>query len=331
MTPQDAFDRRHRQIAGCFGRADLDALPSRTLPPQLLADLRDMLNEALRHRRVFDSDAPIGMPYFDYIASEGVNAYASADDTYAFIAVTLPAMTAFFTVCTDLASSVGLVQCLGLAPQTTDQSMLTVVLMRTLLFFVVLHEYTHHVHGHVGDSGVRPEFAYGSGRLDGYTSQPREIDADGYAAYYVLENILNSDERKFLVGVLGLDAASFEEQDNVLFLCFLAVVVGFLFSFEPEDPALNVWEHDHPLAIARLGFFAERCKVWCSQQSRGHLVTLFDQDHRARWVMNVAARTIQQPSQAAIWSDQARYLRSSGGLEYRRTLGSLFSAVVTAR
>jgi hypothetical protein len=207
--------------------------------------------------------------------------------------------------------------------------MLTAGSMRTLFNFISLHEYTHHVLGHLDGSSCRAEFAYGSGRLEGYKRQPQEIVADGYAAYYALENLFNSAERQHIISMLTIEALTNEQQDAIIFVCLVASVVGFMFSSPPEDPELNVFEHEHPLTMARLSFFAERCRVWC-QQSREPLEGLFASG-RVTLLMRTVAQTILDPTNADGWQEQELYLLSPDGIEYKAILHKSVVAEVAIR
>ena len=94
-----------------------------------------------------------------------------------------------------------------------------VAAFRLQLFFVVLHEFTHVVHGHLtlasSDHGFSSEILIrGRGSLE---HQAREADADGYAVYFTLASIIDSPhDRAHLLEVLGQTQKTLKAQDQVL-------------------------------------------------------------------------------------------------------------------
>src|SRR5258708_18891347 len=149
-SPQEyAFDEWFRKL-GFRGRHDLsDLQPS--LQGQLRA-LQTMHNDAFgRARRLTEhaDDLPIYLDYID--TDEGVeNAIATHDDRYAFVGITLPLVFRISDVCRDLSHSEALCATLRVRPSEQDYNELQATLFYSLLSFVVAHEWTHHVHGHLG-------------------------------------------------------------------------------------------------------------------------------------------------------------------------------------
>lgn len=75
------------------------------------------------------------------------------------------------------------------------------VLFYTQLTFVVTHEFTHHVHGHLLQSALDSAFSneivdsHDDGNLE---AQAQEIDADCYAAYHVLAHLIEGSASRQL-------------------------------------------------------------------------------------------------------------------------------------
>lgn len=115
-----------------------------------------------------------------------------------------------------------------------------------LLGFVVAHEYAHHTHGHFGQVDDQPVV----GRL---RRQAREADADGWAAYLMLNNWVLADGRPVLLKLLGLEDAPTADQDAVASACFVAAQAAFTFVRQPEpiDKDKVYWD-THPLQSVRL-------------------------------------------------------------------------------
>lgn len=95
---------------------------------------------------------------------------------------------------------------------------IAVEIFRLELFLIVLHEWTHVVHGRVrkaADAGFANEvLARNDGNIE---QQARESDADGYAAYHMSENIINGQERAHIVSVLAMGDKTSDVQESCCF------------------------------------------------------------------------------------------------------------------
>ena len=127
------------------GRADLHQLEIRD---RLIA-IRQLFNDALavEGQQVTDH-APHPPLYFDYIDSDHSNALAFMDSAHSFIGVTIPLINEVANSSAALSASDAVVSVIGL-PLTNDRKSLYDALFWLLLSFVVTHEYSHHVHGHL--------------------------------------------------------------------------------------------------------------------------------------------------------------------------------------
>lgn len=221
-TPPDIlFHRRFQRLRRpqdrelYRGKADLDRLPGEPLPVKLLEDVQVMLNTALAAEKQIPEHVDHDPFHFDYIDSVDPNALAFCCDGYSFIGVTIPLLNQLWASASLVAESAEPAALLDMRlsddqrVSTSVEQRIAVAVFRLELLFIVLHEWTHVVHGHVrnaDDAGFANEVL---GRTDGnIATQARESDADGYAAYYMLENVINGQERAHVVSVLAMDDTS---------------------------------------------------------------------------------------------------------------------------
>jgi len=139
-----------------------------------------------------------------------------------------------------------------------EEPFLHATLVRLQLLFAMAHEFTHVVMGHMitTETGSRIlgeiETAVGdAGNLD---QQAHEIDADGYATYLVLTDLILGGSRLHVIEVLNLENRSEQVQDEVLFWCFVAAVGGFFCARQPTDvnDIDGLYQLTHPPQAARM-------------------------------------------------------------------------------
>jgi hypothetical protein len=87
--------------------------------------------------------------HFDYIDSTIENAVAFRYEGYSFIGLTIRLFFRFWDISDHLGNSPLMAELIAIEPEVACSGVLRVVLFRTLYSFVVAHEFTHHVHGHV--------------------------------------------------------------------------------------------------------------------------------------------------------------------------------------
>jgi hypothetical protein len=83
---------------------------------------------------------------------------------------------------------------LGVGTTIEDWNAIHALMFQTQLMFVVSHEYTHHVHGHLSKASGTASASETDedGSLD---EQVVEIDADGYAVFHVLTHLIAGEAR----------------------------------------------------------------------------------------------------------------------------------------
>lgn len=321
--------RPHLLRDGYRGKADLDRLRPQTLPVSLLESLQHMMNTALQHENTKIPEHVDHDPFhFDYVDSDEPNALAFCSDGYSFIGVTVPLLEQLWQASTHLSESPFISATLDI--QLTDHQRddmtvpqrIQVATFRLQLFFIVLHEFTHVVHGHVKRGSSNHGFSdevlvREQGSLE---QQAREADADGYAVYFMLANIIDAaHERAHLLDVLGQKANPVEVQDQILLLSFTTAVAAFFFVRTPQLlTAASAYQLTHPPQAARMNLAIKAIQSWCVQ-NRPALVNWMTLE-RFQNLMRAVASAIRGMNGDHDWSEQVRFLRSDIGTEYFRKL-----------
>jgi hypothetical protein len=264
VRPEDADQRTYK------GRHDLGGLR-----PSLQAQLRtiqETYNQALRNEKQGVREHVAHPPFhLDYVDSDVQNALAFQHEGYSFIGITIPSIFAISDVCLLLSRSATLATLLGVRPPDEDYNQLHAALFYILTAFIVGHEWTHHVHGHVRESATKPilpneiPVAGIGGNLE---VQVQEIVADGYSVYHVLTNVIDSpnviDEwtRSTLLGAGGEQTSW---RDKVLFSMCIVAIAGYLFiAAVPDVTRTDLYQLTHPPQAVRMRFIALEASSWCS-------------------------------------------------------------------
>jgi hypothetical protein len=193
---------------------------------------------------------------------------------------------------------------------------IAVAVFRLQLFFIVLHEYTHVVHGTApigADAELANEVnATGDGNVD---KQVREADADGYAAYYMLQNVIAGEERAHMVSVLAANRKPEAVQDELLLCCFIVAIAAYLQTREPQALTVeSAYALTHPPQALRMSLLMNHARSWC-RQNRQALHTwltpeiflkLVNQTGMAMWGVHGVQR----------WAEQIAFLRTDPGRDY---------------
>jgi len=299
------------------------ALSEQTQFERLLAGLQIVLNEALR---VADTTVPHhvdhGPFHVDYVDSKVENAIAFRYADYSFIGLTEPLMYKLWQIA-DAISQSTVMEANSAVSRTIDPGDLRTVVFRALLFFIVSHEYTHHVHGHIAMRGALPAF-YNEIENDckdgSLQDQVLEVDADGYAAFLVLNNLLIRDERLHAISVLKIESYPLGSQDRILFFCFVLAVGGFFFACTPQViDASNVYTCDHPPHAARMDLLMKSALRWCAP-NRPALESWMTKE-RSNEIMRVVVYATWGMNGARSWTEQNAFFSSEDGAEYFRRIG----------
>ncbi len=338
LTLAEAFDKYVREnsefvtrdrlrIPVFRGRQHLAELRREDLRSPL-ANLQNGFNEALAQRKKVPEhldDLPF---YLDYIDSDFSNAVAFRDGSSAFIGITVPLVYELLKICALLSDSEPIRLILGLENTQEVRDGLNVVLFQHLLSFVVTHEFTHHVHGHVlkhqSQSSFFSEIVAGN-QNSNIERQAEEADADGYAAYHVLANFVDGGARKNISAVLKLDSAAPDVVDQVLFSCFVIVAGAFLFSRPPVDLTKeDLFGLSHPPQAARLDYLMRHSILWC-KENRPSLVDWMTNE-RFQQIMRAVAEATWGMNGGLNWDAQTAFFRSERGERYFQELSRLIDA-----
>lgn len=305
------------------GKADLDRLPGEPMPGKLLEDLQVMFNAALAAEKDVPQHADHDPFHLDYVDSDEANALAFCCDGYSFIGVTIPLMNKLWESASRVAESAAVAAVFDirlsdeqLASMSGEQR-IAVAVFRLQLLFIVLHEWTHIVHGHQRRRAADAEFANEimireSGNIE---KQAREADADGYAAYHMLENVINGQERAHIVSVLAMDDKPAALQDELLLSCFIIATGAYLFIREPQAlTSETASTFTHPPQALRMSLLMKSVKTWCTQNRLALHEWLTAKPFQR--LMNFVAAATWGMNGGNDWSEQITFLRSAAGTEY---------------
>lgn len=308
------------------GKKDLDLL--QPMVRSLLVSIQEALNEALRNEKKNVPEHVDHPPFhFDYVDSDTPNALAFRHGDYSFIGITMPLVDMLWETCVRLSRSEPVTAFLGLPSTPAEDDPIHLLLFPTQLNFVVSHEYTHHVHGHVSPRGSE---SFSDEILDGrdggnLEQQALEVDADGYAVYHVLADLIGGARRSQAVRLLQREAEPDSAQDEVLFSSFVVAVGAFLFVRRPValDNA-GVYRLTHPPQAARMNYVMHNAIGWC-RQNRPGLEAWMTTDRFQRLMSSVAAATWGMNG-GSDWREQTAFLQSEVGSEYLRKLNRCLRA-----
>lgn len=312
--PEDPDARLYR------GRHDLSGLPP--MLQEQLHGIQETFNAALRNEKQGVPEHVDHPPFhLDYVDSSIKNALAFQYEGYSFIAITIPLIYHISDVCLRLSKSATLATLLGVRSSNEKFHELHDVLFYILTAFIVMHEWTHHVHGHVCPEGVEtifPNEIMDSGCNGNMKIQIEEIAADGYSVYYMLTFLINGGGRSWLT-LLKLDAEQASVQDEVLFALIVVAVGAYLFVRPaPDLNRIDIYKETHPPQVARMSFIIEEAFRWC-RKNRPALEAWM----KGRFLnyINAVVEVTLDKNGAQVWGDQMAFLESEEGAKYVSALG----------
>jgi hypothetical protein len=316
------------------GKLDLDAISDPGVR-EMLVGFQEGFLEALRSRPEQPEYVPHSPIHFDYVESTVSNALAFRTDGFSFVGVTLPLIVELMLTCGLLSRSAPVGALLGAIPQP-DKPQRIAELCRTIqLSFVFSHEYTHIVHGHIPPANPESMFADeiendGKGNIQ---LQAQEVDADGYATFLVLNDLLNGPRRSLTVKLLGLEerAVHFREtqpelEDLTLFAAFV-LAIGAYFSLRlpvtPDD--VSVYSLTHPPQAVRMSYVMQIATT-LAKHNRDHIASRMTSG-RYQTFMGVIADALHGPTGTSNWKAQNAFLLSEQGVKYMATLNEGFKSM----
>jgi hypothetical protein len=323
--PEDAFDEAFRNCSPeeqrhYKGRNDLSGLPIGI--QEQLRSLQKMFNDSLRNEKQGVPEHVEHAPFHvDYVDSDVQNALAFRCDDYSFIGITVPLIYAISDVCLLLSKSPTVATLLRVRPSVKDYNALHAVLFYSLINFIVAHEFTHHVHGHVcppSSDRMFPNEILDAGSVGNLKSQIQEIGADGYAIFHLLANLFDGSGRSWLT-VLELASEEPDVQDEALLSLVVVAVGAYLFIRRtPKLDRANIYRLTHPPQAARRNCLMQEAMNWC-RENRPNLLGWMT-GNRFQQIMNAATEATLGRSGAQLAGDLTAFLRSEEGVKYLTAL-----------
>jgi hypothetical protein len=324
IPPEVTFDRFLRgQTEYKDGKQDLDRLDSPEMR-SLLTVIQQTLNLALLNENRGIPEHREHAPFhLDYINSGISNAHAYPHADYSFIGLTMGLIDQLAVSCVRLSESDAITAHLYKEITPDVRKGLQAILLDNVLHFVVSHEFTHIVHGHAERRGAKSnsfnEIADDSAGGT-FENQIMECDADGYAAYQVIANLIGTDRRVLAVSAFQASDKPVAYQDEVLLFCFTVAVAAFFFARTPvEIGKKDIYTLPYPPQVARLNYAMEHAIGWC-KHNRPALTTWMTRD-RFLSIARATAEAIWGANGGSAWNSQIAFCQSSAGLEYIRKLG----------
>ncbi len=301
----------------------------RLLKPELaafLTDVRDAVNDALSEENKGLPGHVAHLPfYFDYVDSIHPNALAFRDVDFSYIGVTMALVSTLWESCAELGRSIGVGALLEVGSIPEREEAILTVMFQHQLIFLVLHEWTHHVHGHL--SSLAPgtgffEEIVTNGDVGNLKSQAFEIDADGYAVYFALSHLMNGPRRKQAISLLACEHAHPDMQDGVLFLSFIIAIGAMLFVLSPASFDFSkCYTQTHPFPAVRMDWIMRHASNWCAENDKARLVPMVQRTFQA--LMVIVEKASSQVSPANDWREQGEFMKSPFSSGYRREVMAL--------
>jgi hypothetical protein len=318
-------------FSGYLGKLDIDRVEPAPLR-EFLDHIQRMMNDELLSEGVNESGSVKHPPFhFDYIeVDNGVapNAYAFQHDGYAFIAITRTMMESLGNLSKRLSRSETVVRLLSL-DIGVDADELQELLFHILLYFLVSHEYTHHIHRH-GETGPNAatalwtEFQFDA--TDGsITSQAQELDADGYATYLVLAHVLRGGARAAVLAQLGQEELSASAGDELLLQLFFLAAFAFFCEFWRGGTDMKlIRQFTHPPPPVRITYIIRTAQMWCGQDQCVS-ETWFD-DQRFQKLFRASFESTGEAN-FKTWASDMSFIRSAEGEKYDNELFQAFDTL----
>lgn len=290
-----------------------------------LVRISGAVNEALRNEKQNVREHVEHPPFeFGYIDSTTPNARATSIGGRSFIGITMPLIHALVDTCARLGKSEAVAEVLGVAMTLEGQNAIFALMFQTQLGFVVSHEYTHHVHGHLPRTSGPPfdNKVSDTDEARNLQDQAFEIDADGYAVFHVLAHLLAGEGRLQAIELLRCGHKDSGTQDKLMLSAFVMAIGAFLFVWPPaviDSP--TIYRLEHPPQAVRMDFIMRNAIRW-SRQNKPALESWLTPD-TFQMLMRIAAGATWGMNGGKDWSEQTNFVKSESGSEYLEKLGAM--------
>ena len=303
------------------GKQDLERLEPRLR--SLLIGIQSSLNASLNQKQSWMlSEGEELHFHFDYIDASVRNALAFAYEGYSFIGITMPLIESLWHICEQLGSSGSVAEMLNVIGTDQQHESTLAELFATQLSFVVSHEYSHHIRGHLFVPDSETELwneIPGVSAIGSLNDQAREVDADGLAVYLVLTHLIAGERRARSLKSLDYTRIEDEVADKLLLSLFILSVSSFLLASSPAIfDNVTLYSLTHPPQAARMNELMKNVHSWC-EQNRPVLETWLTLE-RFQLLTDTVREATLEISGGQKWSDQTTFFISDTGAEYFRRL-----------
>ena len=318
-----------------FGRQPLEELAqqSEEVLARDMKDIQDHLNQGFAEtsRRVLANGKAPNI-YCDYAkpgetSKQPINAHAFHDGEWYFLALTTPLVIRMSECAGYLAESphIRSVFNIPFGDDRLKDKRRADILYR--LFFghqlniLFGHELGHHFLGHTFEdtNPFEHEFAiepFATKTRRRLTEQANEIQADSYAAEYLLTGLFEGPIRNHSLAYLGREPSD-KEGRELLIGVYVMAVTSVLFAIPDsafsEDQLL---ERGHPLKAARLNNLITRMRSYLGRVTPD-LADWLDLDKFNALVYRVRSSL---PPISSAWDDETSFLTSKSGGDYYKSL-----------
>jgi hypothetical protein len=306
---------------GYVGRQKLELLEPDLR--SLLVNIQQAFNEGLRRENTNVSGGVAHPPFYvDYVAADAPNALAFQYEGYAFVVMTTPLVRMLLKVCERLSVSHSIARIRGADAAHSRLEGVYATLFATQLGFLIAHEYTHHIHRHL----FRAEFGstiwnegLDNSRAGGLDNQAKEVDADAYAVYIVLTDLITGERRPKAVAILGNGVAPDSVADENLLASFVVAVGSFFYSLPSDkfDPSA-VDKGTHPPQAARMSYVMDAVRSWLAQNRPSLLAQVTPEWYQT--IMRQVAESMYGASGEQDCDKQIDFLLSAPGKAYGEQL-----------
>jgi hypothetical protein len=285
-----------------------------------LRALQDSWNVALGNAR---HDIPSHVDtkpfHLDFVEADRETATAFCYGGFALIAVSAPLLFSLSDVCMKLSKSPEIATVLGIPFVPDDYNQFHAVLLSILSAFVVAHEYTHHVYGHVSEDDWLSPFLHISACSGGSLAQQTdEVIADGYAIYHVLENNVVTTTANGPNPFFALNSDGSTVSDQQMVAMVAVVVAAYMFTLH-ECPLslLTAYTLSHPPPPVRLELVMTEAFLWAREFPA---LGKFLQKNFLSLASVAAPVIVGQNKAKEMWGQQKPFLQSAVGKAYTQAL-----------
>jgi hypothetical protein len=216
-------------------------------------------------------------------------------------------------ICLVLSKSPEIAQVLGIQHSTDDYNQLHAVMFTILIAFIVAHEHTHHIYGHVSEEDSKRLFLGITPLVYGAKCQQQvsELVADGHAIYTVLMNYIVTTNMNGANSFYGLNANNSSLTDEQMLATVVVVIAAFLLRLPERDLDEHVvYTLSHPPPPARLNSLMHEAVGW-SSHNRPQIEVFLQVNFQV--LLEATAIAVLGEKADQVWNQQTAFLKSPAG------------------